>query len=103
MNKEDKSFIGLCGFSGASQESIDVGYMLLEKYWNRGFATECLIKLLEWGNHYFNFSRIIAYTPSEHFASITVMKKSGMIYKETKISPIYHVICDYYVWNILKK
>lgn len=100
LNKQNKNFMGVCGFSGFSGNSIDVGYMLFENYWHQGFATECLVTLLKWGVKNIQASRIIAYTPSDHLASISVMKKSGMIYYETKISPIYNVICDYYIYFI---
>jgi len=55
----------------------------MKKYWNRGYATEMYLKLVEYGFLEKNLSKIVALTHPENIASQKVLKKVGMRYIKT--------------------
>jgi ribosomal-protein-alanine N-acetyltransferase len=60
----------------------DVGFRLMKKYWNKGYATEAAIKSLELGFHRFNMESIVAHADIENHASIRVLEKIGMTFEK---------------------
>ena len=72
-------FIGRAGF-GDIENQIEVGYLILKKYWGTGYASRILKILLEWAKHHIKKDKIIAFTPLDHVASERVMQKAGMVF-----------------------
>ncbi len=64
--------VGRGGF-GPIENEIEVGYLLLKKYWGKGYATEILIALLAWAKQNIKTEYIIALTPLAHTASQRVI------------------------------
>lgn len=60
-------------------DEIEVGYRLLPKYWNRGFATEGTRKFVEYGFETMSLDKIMAIAMPENKASRRVLIKSGLI------------------------
>ncbi len=71
-------FLGRAGFGDIESGEIEVGYLLLKKYWGKGYATRILKALLAWAKDNIHKNKIIAYTPVDHLASERVMQKAGM-------------------------
>lgn len=48
--KSEGTIIGDLGFKGVPDDkgSVEIGYGLLEKYWNNGYATEAVGALMAW-------------------------------------------------------
>ena len=78
-------FIGRAGFDDIESGEIEVGYIILRKYWGQGYATRILKALLSWARTNIQKDKVIAYTPVDHTASQRVMQKAGMIYTKTGI------------------
>ena len=79
-------FVGRCGFGIIPTDEIEVGYVFLPKFWNKGLATEALAALLNWASeHIQSTNTIIAFTPTNHLASQRVMQKCGMIFYKKDI------------------
>ncbi len=76
-------FVGRAGFGMIEGGEIEVGYVFLEEYWGRGLAQEALRALLAWAGRSLSAPRILAFAPTEHAASLNVMKKCGMRYLKT--------------------
>jgi RimJ/RimL family protein N-acetyltransferase len=55
-----------------------VGYWLGRPYWNRGYATEALRRILALGFEVFDLDDIGAYTMPGNAASLRVQEKAGM-------------------------
>ena len=74
---------------GKYVKTVEIGYALKKKYWNKGYMSEALklmIKLMfERGVHKISCGAI-----KENKASIEVMKKCGMLYEGTDIDDIYY-------------
>jgi RimJ/RimL family protein N-acetyltransferase len=71
-------FIGRAGFNNLENSEIEIGYLILKKYWGKGYATKILQILLNWAKYNIKTDKIIAFTPIAHFASERVMQKAGM-------------------------
>jgi len=87
-NKHDSSFIG---FAGLSKELIDgieevhVGYRLARNHWHKGFATEAVSSVVDFGLNSEGLECIYAIIEPEHHSSIRVIEKSGFkVSKKTK-------------------
>lgn len=59
---------------------IEIGYILDEPFWGKGYATEAVIACIQFGFDQCNFNQILATILPENIASQKVVKKAGMIY-----------------------
>ena len=87
-------FTGRAGFALMEGGDVEVGYLFLKRYWGRGLAQESLRALLIWASDNLDVSRIVAYAPRQHTASLNVMRKSGMRYCKTEETR--GIECDFY-------
>ena len=83
VHKEDRRLIGHCGLKFLENTTeVQVGYLLLESYWNQGLATEAASAALKYGFEVINLPRIVAIAKPENIASRRVMEKMGMKYEK---------------------
>ncbi len=82
FTKDTNEFIGWCGLKLVDGE-VDLGYRLLKKHWNKGYASEAAIACLDFGFNTLNLKRIIARADRDNIASIRVMEKIGMTFEKT--------------------
>jgi ribosomal-protein-alanine N-acetyltransferase len=61
----------------------EVAYVLAEKYWGNGYATEAVKKVLSFGFEELNLNRIEADFFAENLASERVLQKAGLIKEGT--------------------
>ena len=79
------NFIGRSGFIYTNELNVvEMGYVLDHKSWGKGYATEIANALLKWARKGLEYNEIFAITGVEHLASISIMKKVGMKYIETR-------------------
>lgn len=84
IEKATSTFIGWCGLKySEDKDEYDIGFRFFRPYWNKGFATETATKCLEFGFHELGISKIIGRAMRENSASIKVLEKIGMTFKET--------------------
>jgi len=78
--KSNNQFIGLFGFNlgKASYKSAEVWYKIHPIFWNKGFATEALKAIINFGFDELNLHRIHAGCAVENLGSIRVIEKAGM-------------------------
>jgi len=84
IEKETEEFIGwfmLKKYQYSNHQEL--GYRLMKKYWERGYATEMSLKLVEYGFSEKSLSKIVAITHPENIGSQKVLKKAGMKYIKT--------------------
>lgn len=77
--KDPGVFIGAAGlvyYDGTVE--IEVGYRLLKKYWNKGYATEASKGLLKYGFETLGLKKIVSSAHTENKTSRRVMEKIGM-------------------------
>ena len=77
--KDIACVIGGIGFSGFPQEDgkTMVGYGINTKYFGRGYASEALGALIDWGFRHGDLKSIIADTPIQNIGSQRVLSKNG--------------------------
>lgn len=91
FEKESGEFIGRAGLLHLAYQhnhpEIEVGYLLHEKFWGKGYATELCIVLLDWGFTHLDVDHLIGVAYKENVASQNVMKKAGMKFDREDIYP----------------
>jgi RimJ/RimL family protein N-acetyltransferase len=102
---QDKNFIGLIGINLGKEKyrNAEVWFKLDNNFWNKGFATESLNKILDFGFETLQLHRIEAGCAIENFGSIKVLEKVGM-QKEAhtrKLLPLKSGWSDNYGYAIL--
>lgn len=80
VRKADGIVLGDIGFKGKPDENkvVEVGYGFLEKYWNKGYATEAVGALIVWAFRTEKVDTIIAETLHDNHGSIRVLEKLNM-------------------------
>lgn len=75
------AFIGLLGFKLGSPKykTAEIWYKLNHEYWNKGFATEAVIRIIEFGFSNLKLHRISAGCATANVGSYKVLEKAGML------------------------
>ena len=82
-DKQTEEFIGWCGiryFDNIGE--TDLGYRLLKKHWNKGYATEAGQASINYGFNKIGLKRIIGRANKENYASIRVFEKLGLTFEK---------------------
>ncbi|PHQ55354.1 MAG: GNAT family N-acetyltransferase [Lutibacter sp.] len=81
--KENNEFLGWCGLKyEESKDEVDLGYRFYKKHWNKGFATESAKACVHYGFSKLKMKEIVGRAYIENSASIEVLKKCNLIFKE---------------------
>ena len=84
VDKNTNKMIGTCDFVQIRYNDIaEIGYSLNYDYWNQGFMSEALKKVIEVGFDYVGLRRIEIVHSVTNIASQRVIEKSGFIYEGT--------------------
>ncbi|MBT3393609.1 MAG: GNAT family N-acetyltransferase [Waddliaceae bacterium] len=93
----DDKLIGVISLMNVDKKNqkAEIGYWLGKKFWGRGFMTEAVAKVLEFGFQTLKLHRIDASLYSGNIASQKVLMKSGFVLEGTlreskKIDNKYH-------------
>ncbi|HDR8092871.1 GNAT family N-acetyltransferase [Bacillus cereus] len=80
LRKEDGIVLGDIGFKGKPNENqtVEIGYGFIEKYWNQGYATEAVRELIDWAFKTGEVETIIAETLLDNYSSMRVLEKLHM-------------------------
>lgn len=82
-DKQTKRVIGEAGLSPNDHTNeIEAGYMSHPNYWGKGYGTEILSSLIDYGFKNLNLNKIIAVAHPENHGSIKIMQKCGMIFEK---------------------
>jgi ribosomal-protein-alanine N-acetyltransferase len=109
VEKESNKLIGDCGFGHINEplRPTEIGYMIAKDYWNRGYMTEVLNSMLNYGFHKLKLHRIQGWVHPLNIASWKVMTKHGFIKEGTLREYIYvwhkEEYIDVDMYSLLKK
>lgn len=93
--KETNTIIGASGLVYYNHTTdIELGYRMLKEYWNRGYATEASLGLLDYGFNRLRLTKIVSSAHAENLASRRVMEKIGMTYIDNRVQ--YGCLQAYY-------
>ena len=83
IDKATSKFTGWCGIKYSKDKNeYDIGFRFYRKYWNNGLATETAKKCLDVAFNDLGIEKIVGRAMKENIASIKVLEKIGMIFKE---------------------
>lgn len=79
-DKETDKFMGLISFVHIKEKNFsgETGYWIGEEYWNKGYTTEAMEKLIEFAFGTMGLHRVTAAHCVENLPSARVMIKAGM-------------------------
>ena len=84
VHKQSNIFIGSCGFSPLDEaRNCECFYALLPEYRGKGFATEAMTKLLDYGFRKLGINRVVAHINRDNIPSLKVIRKLGFHFQET--------------------
>lgn len=89
IEKSSGEFVGWGGMKLIKESTnnhidfYDVGYRLLKKHWNKGYATESAKASLKYGFEQMNLDAIYGMTHIDNAASRNALEKSGLQFVET--------------------
>lgn len=80
FTKDDLRYIGNASIRPRPSKERDweIVYLLKNKEWGKGFATEIAARLIEYGFENLNLEEVFATVDDENAASIKVLEKAGM-------------------------
>lgn len=89
--KETGELIGTCGFHNLNEfhRRSELGYELSEAFWHKGYASELLNAIMNYGMHVMNLNRMEALVYKENEASQNLLTRSGFVYEGTLKSYAY--------------
>jgi ribosomal-protein-alanine N-acetyltransferase len=94
IRKGDNAFIGWCGLKYLeSIQETDLGFRLHQRFWGQGFATEAAIACINFGFHELKLSEIVGRAMKENLASICVLEKCGMKYRNDFVFAEHPALC----------
>jgi len=81
--KGKDSIIGWCGLDGKPEaekpERMEIFYLIDGAYRNKGYATQCALKLLEYAFEVAKIERVFGGCDKGNISSFKVLAKSGMV------------------------
>lgn len=94
--KDGEVFLGDCGITmqNIGDKFVpEIGFHIIDKYCNHGFATEAALACKEYAFHVLKYSEVFSYTSIRNVASQTVAAKIGMrFYKYFEKNGEKHVV-----------
>lgn len=91
VEKTSGKMIGTCGFARLDFENnlAEIGYVINPAFWGKGYATESVRKVIEFGFERMNLHRIEARYIIGNEVSRSVMEKCGMVFEGIHRSSLY--------------
>jgi ribosomal-protein-alanine N-acetyltransferase len=84
INKENDAFMGSIGMNiNQKHNRAELGYWLGKRYWNQGYVTEGVKRIIKYGFEELKLNKIHAGALTRNHASSSVITKSGMQYEGT--------------------
>jgi ribosomal-protein-alanine N-acetyltransferase len=82
FNNADGDFIGLCllrNFNDKNDGQVEVGYVIHQKYWGKGIASEAATMLVGYALTHTDAKEIVAVTTLENIPSQKVLQNAGLV------------------------
>ncbi|MGK7369659.1 MAG: GNAT family N-acetyltransferase, partial [Candidatus Halalkalibacterium sp. M3_1C_030] len=91
LKKED-ILIGSIGYKDidSKHNRAELGYWIGKPYWGKGYATEAVVKLIQFGFEHLKLHRVYATPFGSNTASQKVLEKAGMKKEGSLKDHIYH-------------
>ncbi len=97
--RSNQALIGHVGLSPLGND-VEVGYAIEDKEQGKGYATEAVVAMTDWGLREFNLDFIIGSVAADNVGSCKVLQKAGFQYIENIQKKLHG---KEIVWGIYKK
>jgi len=98
FEKESGKFVGQCGLQKLEgkpeSKEVEIAFIIAKSFWGKGYATEAVAAVLDFGFTNRGLSRIVAVTMEENSPSNKVLEKIGFQYQGNK--RVYNRMVMYY-------
>jgi [ribosomal protein S5]-alanine N-acetyltransferase len=105
--KENHKMIGFVGHYRIKPENYrsEIGYMILPEYHNKGYVSEAVKVLLDYGFKTLNFHSIEAIIDPDNLASEKVLQKNGFVKEAHLVENEYYneTFIDTVIYSLLKR
>ncbi len=105
--RESNKIIGTCGFKNWDRLShhAEIGGNILSKYWGKGYGTETLKFMMEYGFTKMHLNKICAHTNVKNSSVLKIMprygfKQEGMLREHQLLEGVFH---DVLILSLLRK
>lgn len=83
FEKSSHNFVGQAGLFQSADlhepSQVELGFSFHKRYWGRGYGTEIVNALIQWGFEQLSIQKIVAYADPQNTACHRVLLKCGMI------------------------
>jgi ribosomal-protein-alanine N-acetyltransferase len=80
--------IGHVGLSPLNDQ-VEVGFAIEHRFQGRGFATEAIKAMSEWGLHRFGLAQVLGIAASENIASCRVLERAGFAFLDESMRSLH--------------
>lgn len=87
FSKSDLSVVGWFMLLPVQAGELELGFMIAQKYWKLGYATEIGQSLIQFADNYAEIKKLIAKTNPNNTASIQTLSKLGFKFKDVRSVP----------------
>ena len=105
LNDEPIGSVGVFPEGDIYRKNAELGYWIGEPFWNKGYATEAVTAMLDYGFKNFAIERIYAAVFSYNDASKKVVEKAGFTFEAKLHNTVFKngEFCDELIYSIWKK
>lgn len=104
--KKENKFIGQAGLTMQpykNKEVLEIGYLLKEEYWHKGYATEAAEACKEYAFNSLGAKKVYSIIKGDNISSIAVAKRLGMRKEDEFITRYYNGDMLHYLFAIESK
>lgn len=98
--KADNAPIGMCGF--VRRDSLpgpDIGFAFLPQHEGKGYGTESASAMMDHGRDVLGFTRVLAITSRDNYASGRLLEKIGLRFERLIELPPDNEVLKLFVWD----
>lgn len=95
-DKETNQYIGSVGLM-EMKDSCEIYWSINRQFWNKGFGSEAIMKLITYAQEELGIKKITAHTHPDNIASYKLAEKCGFEYKGKVKHPFLHEDARLYI------
>lgn len=103
IERNSGEFIGQCGLTrqsiGVGQE-VEIGYLLKEKFWHRGYASEAAAGCRDYAFRELKLHRVVSIIRDNNTASLRVARNVGMRLMGEIVKHYYHMDMPHLIYGM---
>ena len=106
IEKQSGELVGQCGLTMQpyrEREVVEVGYLLVKRFWRRGYATEAAVACREYAFERLKIPEVYSIIRENNFASQRVAKRNGMTERDRIVKHYYGMDMPHLVFSVRRE